>query len=183
MEMIESFQIGRLFRVLSLCFVFLAQTGCSLESTRDALGLGKQSPDEFLIVEQAPLSVPPNYELRPPSPGDLESQYANLRERAEEILLGPGSGSEVPVSEAELVFLSDAGALHADAGIRRTIDSENGIRLIEDDRFIKDLMFWSEPDGTDIIVDPVAEAERLRKNALSGMPVTYGASPTIEKKD
>ena len=37
--------------------------------------------------------------------------------------------------------------------------------------------------GADFIVDPVAEAERLRRNALSGMPVTYGASPTIERKN
>ena len=161
----------------------LAQAGCSVDSARDALGMGKQSPDEFLIVERAPLSVPPDYELRPPTTGDLESQYANLRDRAEEILLGPGSGSETPMSDAEVVFLSDAGALNADAGIRRTIDSENGGRVVEDDRFIEDLMFWSDPDGTDIIVDPVAEAERLRRNALSGLPVTYGASPTIQKKD
>ena len=167
--------------ILSVAGVLHA--GCSLDSTRDALGMGKQSPDEYLIVERAPLSVPPDYELRPPSATDVAAQYADLRERAERILLGSENANDDPISDSEVAFLTDAGALHADAAIRRTIDIESGAGVIENDRFIDDLMFWSEQEGTGFIIDPVAEAERLRRNALSGLPVTYGASPTIEQKN
>jgi hypothetical protein len=178
---------NRIFACISgaviLSFVGALQVGCSADSARDALGIGKQSPDEYLIVERAPLSVPPDYELRPPSASDLEAQYADLRERAEKILLGSGDDIDGPISESEEAFLSDAGALNADAAIRRLIDVESGVRVVEDDRLIDDLMFWGEQEGRDFIVDPVAEAERLRRNFLSGMPVTYGASPTIEQKN
>lgn len=33
--------------------------------TRDDLGLEKQSPDEMLVVSRAPLSLPPEFNLRP----------------------------------------------------------------------------------------------------------------------
>ena len=172
-----------IFGLIILSVVGVLQASCSLDATRDVLGMGKQSPDEYLIVESAPLSVPPDYELRPPSASDLETQYADLRERAEKILLGSRDGNDDPISESEVAFLTDAGALHADAAIRRTIDIESGALVIETDRLIDDLMFWSEQEGTDFIIDPVAEAERLRRNALLGLPVTYGASPTIEQKN
>ena len=36
---------------------------------RDTLGLAKRSPDEFTVVRKAPLSMPPDFNLRPPTPG------------------------------------------------------------------------------------------------------------------
>ena len=98
-------------------------------------------------------------------------------------MLGSGNGNDDPISESEVAFLTEAGALNADAAIRRTIDVESGAGVIENDLLINDLMFWSEQEGAGFIIDPVAEAERLRRNALSGLPVTYGASPTIEQKN
>ena len=41
----------------------------------DALGLGKKAPDEFAVVRSAPLTLPPDFTLRPPRPG--ESGNAN----------------------------------------------------------------------------------------------------------
>ena len=174
---------GNWGKILGFVPVSAILVGCSVDSVRETVGMGKQSPDEYLIMERVPLSIPPNYELRPPSASDLEIQYANLRERAEDILLGSANGGGEPMSESELAFLSDAGALNSGSEIRHIIDTEGGVRFVEDDRFVDELMFWSDEEGSDFIVDPVAEAERLRRNALSGMPVTYGASPTIERKN
>jgi|TARA_Y100000588_G_scaffold82294_1_gene86710 hypothetical protein len=170
-------------KVLGFLPISALLVGCSVDSVRETMGMGKRSPDEYLIVERAPLSVPPSYELRPPSASDLEAQYASLRKRAQDILIGSANGGEKPMSESELAFLSDAGALNSGSEIRHIIDTESGVRFVEDDRFVDELMFWTDKEGTEFIVDPVAEAERLRRNALSGMPVTYGASPTIERKN
>ena len=42
----------------------LATGGCSIFG-----GSGPSGPDEFRVVTKAPLSVPPEYSLRPPSAG------------------------------------------------------------------------------------------------------------------
>ena len=42
-------------------------TGCN--SIRQGVGLERVTPDEFRVVSMAPLSVPPEYGLRPPAPG------------------------------------------------------------------------------------------------------------------
>lgn len=46
----------------SLLTVFLL-SACGL--TRDDLGVEKSAPDEMLVVSRAPLSVPPEFGLRP----------------------------------------------------------------------------------------------------------------------
>ena len=155
---------------------------CSLQAARQTLGIEKQSPDEYLVVERAPLSLPPNFDLRPPTPGAAQAQYVDLRQQAERILLGLDDGPAADRSEGETALLAGAGALNTDARIRQTIDRENGIYMVEDGRFVDDLMFWQGDADSSLIIDPVAEAERLRENAAAGLPVTYGESPTIRRK-
>ena len=54
--------------------------------------------------------------------------------------------------------------------------------MVEDSKFVDDLMFWQGHADSSLIIDPVSEAERLRENADAGLPVTYGESPTIRRK-
>lgn len=44
-----------------ICISILS--GCGL--TRRDLGLEKETPDEMLVVSRAPLSIPPEFNLRP----------------------------------------------------------------------------------------------------------------------
>ena len=48
--------------------VMLVLSGCG-NDVRQALGMTKQSPDEFQVVAHAPLTLPPDYSLHPPQPG------------------------------------------------------------------------------------------------------------------
>ncbi|MBM3559287.1 MAG: DUF3035 domain-containing protein, partial [Alphaproteobacteria bacterium] len=59
-------QIARLVPLAAV--LALAVGGCG-EDTKRSLGLSKPAPDEFSVVSRAPLSLPPNYTLRPPRPG------------------------------------------------------------------------------------------------------------------
>jgi len=55
----------------------LAALGGSLagcQSAAAALGMTKVVPDEFRVVTKAPLTVPPDYSLRPPAPGEPRPQ-------------------------------------------------------------------------------------------------------------
>ena len=55
--------------------------GC--EATKETLGLTKRSPDEFQVVSRAPLSLPPDYNLRPPTPGAPRPQEGTPRDQAQ----------------------------------------------------------------------------------------------------
>ena len=44
-------------------------------------------------------------------------------------------------------------------------------------------MFWRDGEDRDVLVDPVAESRRLRRNEARGEPVTRGATPTIERRE
>ena len=40
-------------------------TLCACGITRDDLGLEKETPDEMMVVARPPLSIPPEFDLRP----------------------------------------------------------------------------------------------------------------------
>jgi hypothetical protein len=50
--------------------VAAAATASGCGTIQRAVGAVKTSPDEFRVVTQAPLTLPPDYSLRPPRPGD-----------------------------------------------------------------------------------------------------------------
>ncbi|MBQ8465088.1 MAG: DUF3035 domain-containing protein [Alphaproteobacteria bacterium] len=47
--------------ISSVCLVML----CSCGLTKKDLGLEKNAPDEMMVVSRAPLSIPPEFGLRP----------------------------------------------------------------------------------------------------------------------
>lgn len=161
-------------------------SGCS-DTVKQSLGLGKAPPDEYRVVEQAPLALPPDFHLRPPAPGTPRPQEQDVREQAQEILLGPNSvaarSEAAQRSPGELAFLIIAGATEADPGIRQTINRESGVLAAEDDGFVDKVLFWQNPEPEGIAIDPVAEAARLRENIEAGRPVTFGETPVIVRKE
>jgi len=158
----------------------LALAGC--EQTKKSLGLGKQPPDEFQVVRQAPLSVPPDFGLRPPEPGAPRPQEEEPRDQAEAILIGDAAvAAESSPGIAEI--LTQAGASEADPSIRRQINEDNAL-LADDISFTERLVFWRESAANPgVVVDPEAEAQRLAENAASGAPPTTGPTPIIEERE
>ncbi len=52
----------------------------------------KVSPDEFAVESRAPLTVPPEFDLRPPQPGAPRPQEASSADQAKKVIdtAGPG---------------------------------------------------------------------------------------------
>ena len=73
-------------RVFSVTVLVAMTAGCG--SVKDELGLEKKAPDEFTVVRNAPLSLPPNYNLRPPKPGESGVGQQEQREKARTLLTG-----------------------------------------------------------------------------------------------
>ena len=58
--------------------------------------------------------------------------------------------------------------------IRETIDIEHEKYLTEHS-FYEQLQFWRDhPDETEVVIDPVAEKQRLQNNAALGLPANEG---------
>jgi hypothetical protein len=172
---------------LALACAALLATGCS--SLRSIAGLDKDAPDEFQVVQRAPLSMPPDFGLRAPDPGAPRPQETTTTDRARQIVIDrqvdPGQSTLRPIeglSVGETALLKQAGAAGADPNIRRQVDRETSTLADADTRWIDHLLFWKSPQPVGTVVDPEKESARLRENAALNRPVTTGETPTIKKK-
>lgn len=160
----------------------LALSACA--EVRQELGMGRHSPDEFTVVKRAPLTLPPEYALRPPSPDNLPPASETTK-AARTVLMG--EKQDVAPATADTAFLQKAGAQDPDPAIRGQINRDNGYIALQNRSVTDRLIFWND-DSTSrdnapaSVVDPKAEAERVRKNLDEGKPVNDGNVPVIEKK-
>lgn len=84
----------------------------------------KLTPDEFEVVNRAPLVVPPEAELAPPRPGEPRAQEINPGRQAYEALFpGKKFKNQPPKSKAELDLLRRMASAGAD--IRSESDNPN----------------------------------------------------------
>lgn len=172
-----------------LLVILAAFTLSACENAREAIGIGKQSPDEFAVVTRAPLSMPPDFGLRPPRPGAERPQEKAVTDSARDLLVkSTGADAQqqqqqaLSTSRGESALLAKAGATNADPSIRRTINRESSILETEDDSFTDRLIFWQDKPPPGTIVDAAAEQKRLRENAGLGEAPTKGRSPKIVRK-
>ena len=172
----------RLNRVL-VASALVAATGLGLagcNSTRNALGMTKVTPDEFRVVSKAPLVVPPEYALRPPAPGEPRPQELQPESAARTALLGQREAQAR--SDGEKLLAAKAGADKADPLIRYVVDDETGDLAHKDKSFADKVMFWkpgdpatpatnaAAADNVTAPVDPAAEEAKV-KGLTGGAPV------------
>ena len=158
--------------------------GC--EGARKALTQTKAGPDEFAVYTRAPLTIPPDYGLRPPTDGKTaESGTVTTREQTRRVLLGSAAAQRQAVQASTpgtSVLLAMAGAANAEPGIRDLVDSETSAYANKDVRFLEKLMYGDVVNGTATVVDPMNEAKRIQENQALGKPITEGETPMIDTK-
>lgn len=163
----------------------LLVSGCS--DARRAMGYEKSVPDEFQVVEQAPLSMPPDFTLRPPSPGSARPQDGSTRDQARAAVTGM-RGRYAPIdttgkTAGEVALLQRVGAEKTQPNVRTLVNKESQALAEADQTFTDKLVFWRDPlpAGYKEQLDPVAESKRLRENQALGQPVTKGENPIIKR--
>jgi predicted small secreted protein len=174
-------------RFMLACVALLALSACN--TMKKELGVGRNSPDEFMVVKRAPLSLPPDYSLRPPSDSDV-APASDASNQAKALLMGEGAEETAASGGSENALLDQMGAEKANPEIRSIINEENGYIAVKNEKLVDKLIFWkdeqdqgiSDDDLDSSVVNPGQEAERLKKNEEEGRPVNEGKVPTIEKK-
>jgi len=148
--------------------VALMVCACS-DQVSETLGLTKQAPDEFSVVTRAPLSVPPNYALRPPRPGASRPMEISTRETARKTIFGvddvkkdAGASVEIKNDNAD-GFLNKIGVSASDPNIRNTIDTEDPV----DTRTTAQKLLGLDKDvNSDNTLDPKEELDRLKEEGV-----------------
>lgn len=157
------------------------------DAVKKQVGVGRNSPDEFAVVKRAPLTLPPEYALRPPSADYIPPASEATQQARSALMGGETQASAAKTGSAEEAFLSRAGAKQADPDIRAAINRDNGYIALQNRTVADKLIFWGDGETSPervptSVVDAKAEAERLQKNREEGKAVTEGDVPVIEKK-
>ncbi len=177
---------GMVLRLSAVVTLAVTLTACGV--FEDQLGLTKQAPDEFRVVARAPLTLPPDFTLRPPEPGVARPQEGTTTQQARKVIFRadePEVGAVIVPEDGrsigEMSLLRAAGAENANPDIRFVVDRETLRLNSENERFLDVLIFWRDEEQPGVIVDAQAEAKRLRENAALGKAPTSGETPTIER--
>jgi hypothetical protein len=170
------------FRLIAPVTAAALLSGCGNTELSRTFGLTRDTPDEFTVVTRAPLSMPPDYTLRPPQPGAVRPQEVSDRKLAESALVPEAALGGVPVgvSPGQAALVRDAGG-GSPADIRQRVDQE--ARLASSDNgFVDRLLYWRKPETQKITVDAPKETQRLQQDSALGQSPVTGATPIIVEK-
>ena len=161
--------------------VLILLAGCTGEKLQRTFGLTRDAPDEYTVTTRAPLSMPPDYNLRPPRPGTPRPQEQSERQQAQEAL-APQTALNAPQdagSPGQSALVREAGP-PAPSDIRRTVDQDARVAG-NDSGFIDKVLYWRKPNNQNPQVDAPEESRRLRQDAALGRPPNVGQTPIIQQ--
>lgn len=156
-----------LLRLGALALGLASLQACS--TLRDEAGLTKQPPDEFAVTTKAPLIIPPDFNLRPPSPGAAPLNQTDPTSSAEVAMFNSEDPNQVAAqmkgnySPAEKMLLARAGVQNADPTIRAELQSDQ-----------KDMQ-GADPGFTDrILGSPAKSAAQSKGGAATPSDTSSG---------
>ena len=150
----------------------LLLAGCTGADVEKSLGVARTTPDEFTVTTRAPLAMPPDESLPPPSPGAARPQEQSARQQALETIAPDVAlrGANGSTSAGQQALLATAGA--AAAQPTRAGEIHGGVGVTGE------LAFW-RGRSPNLLVDADAENRRLRDAAANGQAPTAGSTKAV----
>ena len=156
-----------------LILIILIFTINSCTSIRESAGVNRKSHDEFTVVENPPLVIPPDFNLLPPE--QLQEKNLNNLEKdlAKDILFGI-SKEDVAIEQTistmnDILLQSDA--LNTPTNIRKEIDEDFFSQINTESIFSTDFETQVE------VLDAIKESERIRNQNFEGESISEGKVP------
>jgi hypothetical protein len=145
--------------------ILLLAAGAALVATTacSSTGNGGNTPNEFRVVTKAPLSVPPEYKLRPPAAGTTTPAEVEAATTSVTTAFGTTTGQAASASEKALV--AAAGANAANPAIRAQVDYEEAKAIRKTPSVTDRILFWRSDKPEDA-------QSAATDNATGDQPVT-----------
>ncbi len=162
--------------------ILLAGCGGNSDLARN-FGFVRDAPDEYTVTTQPPLSMPPDFSLRPPRPGAPRPQTKSESMAAAEALdpqIALQNGAPTGLTPGQQALIAQAGP-PAPANIASQVDNQAASNQ-PSKGFIDRLMFWQTPRQPGDVVDAQGEADRLRRDAALGASPATGPTPIVKSK-
>ena len=132
--------------------------------------------DEFAVIENPPLIIPPDFNLLPPDQSEEKNIENEESELAKEILFGLEDDTET--NNLELSTMENILNQSMAEGI------DNSIREEIDEQFASEKKSTSKSWDNEVeILDSIAESERLRNELLNDELKSNEEIPTVKVKD
>jgi len=147
----------------------------SCSKVRESAGVNRKNIDEFTVIENPPLVIPPDFNLLPPDQleeKNLDKAESNLAKEIIFGLEGEADNNNLELSTMENI-LSKTNADETDDSIRDQIDEQ----FASEKRSIS--KSW---DDEIEILDSITESERIRKKLLSNDTESNEEAPTVNIK-
>lgn len=146
--------------------------GACGSNVKETLGLERTTPDEFSVVERAPLVVPPNFDLAPPQDGVAPPTQAT--QSAKSLVLGSQTSTGSTGSRAEQMLLQKAGTAAPNIRQELAVDTETA----EPQTVAEKLGVTGTDGGKGKALNPKDEAQRLQQQNVKTVPI----KPAPDKK-
>ena len=163
-------------RIFLSLFIFSSLFLTSCSQIRESAGVNRKNIDEFKVVENPPLVIPPNFNLLPPDQLSEKNINDVEGELAKEILFGldeEGSNENKQLTTMENI-ISQTNSGEVDNSIRQEINEQFASEKNTDSKV------WENETE---ILDSIAESERLRNERLGIVAEETQEVPTITVKN
>jgi hypothetical protein len=152
-----------------VCAGMTMLSGCT--GFNKAIGKAKSSPDEFQVVVRAPLTLPPNFDLRPSEDQTVEATRNDAVSITDQVLTRSASTQAVGFDS---LFAFD----EIVDDIRTLVDEETiGVQI--EKRLPVHVLFGGQPNvGPNLVADE--ETRRIRRAISEGDSLTATPTPAFD---
>ena len=172
--------MSKVMTLVAVVAAAAAVTGC--QTFARSAGMTKTTPDEFRVVTSAPLTLPPDYSLRPPRPGDPRPQEMAPDQEAHAALFGTDVAQNASPGERSLV--SAAGADAIDPSVRDQVDFESQNIVHRSDAFVDSILNFNHsndpsaaPMNGETEQQRLAREEQIRRATGGGQVIIQRDAP------
>ena len=166
-------------KYLFLIFIASSLLLSSCSTVRQSAGVTRKSIDEFQVVENPPLVIPPDFNLLPPNQLEKKSIDDVEKELAQEILFGLDenlANNETAKLSLMNQILESTDANNVDSSIRNEINEQFANEMNTDS------IYQVEWETEIEVLDAIKESERIRNQLIQDKSIAEGEVPTTIQK-